>query len=85
MIGDMPFADDRLDDFNARWKQAFGEELTRDQAKYEADRVLHLYRRMLTNRRVVGDVTAHLGRSAYLVPVLVATGLLTRRPPAPND
>ena len=36
MIGDMPFADDRLDDFNARWKQAFGEELTRDQAKYEA-------------------------------------------------
>ena len=57
----MPIPDDRIDDFIARWKRAFGEELTRDQARVEADRVLHLYRRMLRFRRDnrdVGDVAA---------------------------
>jgi len=52
----MPIPDDRIDDFIARWKRAFGEGLAPDQARIEADRVLHLYRRLLRFRRDNGDV-----------------------------
>ena len=57
----MPVSDNRIDDFIARWKRVFGEELTKDQARIEAERVLHLYRRLLRFRRDnrdVGDVAA---------------------------
>jgi hypothetical protein len=57
----MAVPDARIDDFIARWKRAFGDELTRDEARTEAERVLHLYRRMLQHwrdSRDVGDVGA---------------------------
>ena len=55
----MSIPDTRIDDFIARWKRAFGDELTRDRARIAAGRVLYLYRRMLRFRRDnrdVGDV-----------------------------
>ena len=55
----MPISDESIDDFIARWKRAFGEELSRDEARLQADRVLHLYRRMLKyqqDNRDIGDV-----------------------------
>ena len=52
----MAISDERIDDFIARWKRAFGEDLTRDEARAVAGRVLYLYRRMLQHRREIRDV-----------------------------
>jgi hypothetical protein len=75
----MPIPDHRIDDFIARWKRAFGEELTRDAARIEAERVLHLYRRMLEHRRAdvrdVGDVAEK--------PMQRAEAQAADAPPAP--
>ena len=40
-------SEESLDDFIARWKRAFGEDLMRGEARLIAGRVLHLYRELL--------------------------------------
>ena len=52
----MKVSEERIDDFIARWKRAFGEVLTADQARAEAERVVLLYRRMLRRPSAFGDV-----------------------------
>ncbi len=51
----MAIPDERIDDLIARWERAFGEHLTREDARAAAARILHLYRRLLRRRRRVAD------------------------------
>jgi GTP cyclohydrolase I len=56
----MPTPDDRIDRLIERWAQAFGERLSREEGRAAAERILHLYRRLLQHYRRrnadVGDV-----------------------------
>jgi hypothetical protein len=44
---DMAIPDERIDDLIERWAQAFGERISRDEARAVVDRVLHLYWRLV--------------------------------------
>ena len=56
----MQLSDENIEDFSARWKRAFGQDLMRDEARVIAGRVLRLYRelllRPLPGRQDVEDV-----------------------------
>jgi hypothetical protein len=43
--------DEQMDDFSARWEHAFGEKLTKGEARIKAGRIMGLYRSMLQAAR----------------------------------
>ncbi len=47
----MQIPDDRMDDFIARWKGAFGEHLSPDEARHIARQLIELYRELARAQR----------------------------------